>query len=198
MQWGISLKEFVLTSLTNLHQEIEFDKDTVSQKISVFFRERYKNMALRSDYESDLVDAVLSVNFDHIHQLRSRIDQLRGFMTESEEFESLVLTFKRITNILKKEEKSFAVDISLFKEPCESRLWEAYEALKDDIHRASEQEAYLKALNLIVQLREPVDELFDGVAILAEDGRLRNNRVGMLQDLARLFLGLADFSKFSI
>ena len=87
MQWDISLKEFIVTSLTNLHQEVEFDENSVAQKVSGFIRERYKSMALRSGYESDLIDAVLSANFDHIHQLRSRIDQLRRFMTESEEFE---------------------------------------------------------------------------------------------------------------
>ena len=198
MQWDISLKECIVTSLTNLHQEVEFDENSVAQKVSGFIRERYKSMALRSGYESDLIDAVLSANFDHIHQLRSRIDQLRRFMTESEEFESLALTFKRITNILKKQDESFSVNISLLREPCERRLWEAYEALKSDIHRLSGQKAYFEALNLIVQLRQPVDELFDGVAILAEDAQLRDNRVAMLQDLARLFLSLADFSKFSI
>jgi glycyl-tRNA synthetase beta subunit len=31
-----------------------------------------------------------------------------------------------------------------------------------------------------------------------EEPKLRNNRVGMLQNVARLFLTLADFSKFSI
>ena len=41
--------------------------------------------------------------------------------------------------------------------------------------------------------------LFDGVEILTKkDLRLRDNRVGLLQALSRLFLQLADFSKFSI
>ncbi len=198
MQWNISLKEFVVISLTDLRQEVEFDEDSIAQKVSDFFRERYKSMALRSGYESDVIDAVLSANFDHIDQLRSRIDQLKRFREESEEFESLALTFKRITNILNKQDKPLAVNTSLLKEPCERSLWEAYETLKSDIHRLSGQKAYFEALNLITRLRQPVDELFDGVAILAEDARLRDNRVAMLQDLARLFLSLADFSKFSI
>jgi len=198
MQWDISLKELVVISLTNLHQEVEFDEGSVAQNVSAFFRERYKSMALRSGYESDLIDAVLSASFDRIHQLRSRMDQLRRFMTESEEFQALALTFKRITNILKKQDKPLAVNISLLREPCERRLWEVYEALKGDIHRLSGQMAYLEALNLITRLRQPVNELFDEVAILTEDAQLRDNRVAMLQDLARLFLSLADFSKFSI
>jgi glycyl-tRNA synthetase beta chain len=198
MQWDISLQELIAISLSNLRQDVEFDENTIAQKITGFFRERYKSMALRSGYESDLIDAVLSANFDRIHQLRSRTDQLRRFMTESEEFESLALTFKRITNILKKQDKPLDVNTSLLKEPCEQKLWEAYETLKSDIHRLLGQKAYLEALNLITRLRRPVDDLFNGVAIFAEDTQLRDNRVAMLQDLTRLFLSLADFSKFSI
>ncbi|MGD9031011.1 MAG: glycine--tRNA ligase subunit beta [Desulfobacteraceae bacterium] len=199
MQWNISLEEFIAKSLSILREEIEFDKDLVSNKVLGFFRERYKNMMLRSGYESDLIDAIISVNFDQINQLRSRIDQLKKFMTESEEFESLALTFKRVTNILRNQDESFPVDANLFRESCESKLWETYQALEDDIRVTVEREDYFEALNLMVRLRKPVDDLFDGVEILTkEDTQLRDNRVGMLQTLARLFLSLADFSKFSI
>jgi glycyl-tRNA synthetase beta chain len=62
-----------------------------------------------------------------------------------------------------------------------------------------EERNYYEALELMARLRKPVDDLFDGVEILSkENPQLKNNRVGMLQALARLFLSLADFSKFSI
>ncbi|UCB51159.1 MAG: glycine--tRNA ligase subunit beta, partial [Deltaproteobacteria bacterium] len=199
MQWNIPLEEFIAKSISILREEIEFDTALVTHKVSGFFRERYKNMMLRSGYESDLIDAIISVNFDQINQLRSRIDQLKKFMTESEEFKSLALTFKRVTNILRNQDELLPVDAHLFRESCESRLWEAYQALKDDIRVTVERGDYFEALNLMAQLRKPVDDLFDGVEILTkEDTQLRNNRVGILQNLARLFLGLADFSKFSI
>jgi glycyl-tRNA synthetase beta chain len=199
MQWNISLEEFIAKSLSILREEIEFDRDLVTDKVSAFFRERYKNMMLRSGYESDLIDAIISVNFDQINQLRPRMDQLKKFMTESEEFESLALTFKRVTNILKSQDEFLSVDASLFRESCESALWEAYQTLKDDIRMTMDRGDYFETLNLMVRLRKPVDDLFDGVEILTkEDTQLRNNRVGMLQNVARLFLGLADFSKFSI
>jgi len=48
-------------------------------------------------------------------------------------------------------------------------------------------------------LKGPVDDFFNGVEILTkESGELKNNRVGMLQELSRLFLKIADFSKFAI
>jgi glycyl-tRNA synthetase beta chain len=199
MQWEISLEAFIAKSISILREEIEFEKDLVAHKALGFFRERYKNMVLRSGYESDLIDAIISVNFDQINQLRLRIDQLKKFMTESEEFESLALTFKRVTNILKNEDEPLPVDANLFRESCESELWKAYQELKDDISVSVERGEYFEALNLMVRLRKPVDDLFDGVEILTKDDpQLRKNRVGMLQNLARLFLSLADFSKFSI
>ena len=154
---------------------------------------------LRAGYGSDLIEAVISADFDYVDQLRSRIDQLKRFIDESNEFESLVLTFKRISNILKKQEESLTVDPGLFKDPCESRLWGAYQELKDEVFNLMERKNYFEALKLMMQLRSPVDDLFDGVEILTkETQQLRDNRVGMLQNLAQLFLNLADFSKFSI
>jgi len=198
-QWDISLKGFIDVSLAILNEEIDFDKNQVMNRILDFFRERYRNMMLRWGYESDLVEAILSVEFVHISQLRLRIDQLQRFTKESSEFESLVQTFKRINNILRDQKESPDVDSSLFKASCESELWRAYQEFKDDVYGLMEKKNYFEALNLMVRLRKPVDDLFDGVEILTKDNpRLRENRVGMLQNLAKLFLSLADFSKFSI
>ena len=154
---------------------------------------------LSTGHKSDLIEAIISVAFDQVYLIRDRIDQLQKFMTSSKEFESLVLTFKRITNILKKQEETSDVNPGLFKEPCEFRLWEAYHELSGEIIGLMEKRAYFEALNLLVKLRKPVDDIFDEVEIMTkENPQLRDNRVGMLQRLARLFLSLADFSKFSI
>jgi glycyl-tRNA synthetase beta chain len=199
MAWKISLQGLVSTATSILHEAIEFDNIQVSNKVIDFFRERYKNMMLGVGYTSDLVEAILSAGFDHVHELRFRIEQLKKFMIESNEFESLVLTSKRITNILKKQERTLDVDPGLFKEPSEFKLWESYGELKDDILQLMENRKYYEALNLVVRLRKPVDELFDEVEILTKDHpQLKDNRVAMLQALAGFFQSIADFSKFSI
>ena len=197
--WDLSLQDVLSRSIAILSQEVALDRDLVFEKVLDFFRERYKQLLLRSDHKSDLVEAVVSVAFDHISPLRERIQQLEKFSKESEDFESLVLAFKRVTNILKKQEQAFDVVPEQFREPCETNLWEAYREIKDDAQKQMEGRNYYEALELMARLRKPVDDLFDGVEILTkEDPQLKNNRVGMLQALARLFLSLADFSKFSI
>jgi glycyl-tRNA synthetase beta chain len=131
--------------------------------------------------------------------LRTRIDQLKRYASESKEFHELAFTFKRIINILKKQAVTFEVDPAFFREDCESDLWEIYQSLKDEVHECLEKMKYYDALSLLGRLRKPVDEFFDGVEILTkEDEALKANRVGLLQHLARVFLSVADLSKFSI
>ena len=199
MGWDLSLKEFIERGLSISREEVEFDKGRVFAKISDFFKERYKQMMLRSDYETDLIEAAISVEFDRINDLRLRIEQLKRFATESSEFHDLALTFKRVTNILKKQEKTFVVDTNLFKETSESVLWKTFQALKDDVYGCLGRKDYYGALGLMLKLRKPVDDFFDEVEILTKENEaLKANRVGILKQLSRLFLSVADLSKFSI
>jgi glycyl-tRNA synthetase beta chain len=197
--WNISLSDFITESISLLAEEISCDRDVIFNRVNDFFRERYKQMMLRSEYPSDLVEAVIAVEFDHVGHLRPRCDHLQEFIKEFGEFESLVLTFKRVTNILKNQGVASGVDTSLFREPCEAGLLQAYQSVKDDIEHLIEKKNYTAALNLMAGLKGPVDAFFEGVEILTKDSEaVKNNRVALLQELNRLFLKVADFSKFSV
>jgi glycyl-tRNA synthetase beta chain len=197
--WDLSLKNFFERSLSILREEINFEPSQVFSRMWEFFRERYRHMMLRSGYDLELIEAAISVEFDRINQMQARIDGLKRFTSESEEFHSLALTFKRITNILKKQEASFDVDTALFKNRSESSLWQVYQELKGDVLKQLEGGRYYEALNVLVRLRKPVDEFFDSVEIMVKDNEnLKHNRLALLQYLTKLFLRVADLSKFSI
>lgn len=198
MDWDVSLTELTRRAISLLADEIDFGPDEVFGKVQAFVRERYKQLMLRSGYESDLVEAVISVDFDRIRDVRRRIEGLKAFSAHSEEFKPLVFTFKRITNILKKEEEALAPSMDLMTASCETALWEAYLAVRETVSEALEAGDYVRVLNLLAGLRKPVDDFFDGVEIMTKDDRLRKNRKGMLRSLSRLFTTVADFSKFSI
>ena len=105
----------------------------------------------------------------------------------------------RVSNILKSQEVSYTIDNELLTEDCEVRLWEAYNSVKDKMKELTRSGDYYDALTLIAGLRKPVDEFFDGVEVLTKDSlRLKKNRLAILHNVARLFMGLADFSRFSI
>jgi glycyl-tRNA synthetase beta chain len=198
-KWDISLKEFIYRSLDTFKEKIDFDQDDIFNNILIFFRERYRNRMTGAGYESDLVDAVISAEFDRISQLRDKVDQLKKFASDMKGFELLALTFKRVSNILKKQKEILTVDPGLLKEQCEVDLWKAYLGIKDDVSGSMERGEYFEALGLMAGLRLPVDEFFDSVEVMIKDNQdLRNNRIAVLQSVAGLFLRMADFSKFSI
>jgi len=199
MGWDLSLTELTEKALSLLSEEVRFDSTQVFSNIVSFVRDRYKHMMLRADYAPDLIDAVLSAEFDRIKTVRPRMDQLKRFAQESEEFPRLCQTFKRVTNILKKVDMTFQSDPNLFREPCETALWGHVASIKDQVHLFLKQEAYLEALRLMATLRQPVDAFFDGVEVLTRQNEaLRQNRVGLLQQISGLMLLVADFSKFTM
>jgi len=198
-EWNISIKELISRSLDLLSRDIRFDTEKVNLSILNFFRERYKNRMMTAGYDTDLVEAIVSAGFDRISELALRMDQLRSFIKESGDFNSLALTFKRVSNILKNQEMVLNVDEKIFKDPTESALWTACKGVKDQVKALMSEKRYFEALNIIAGLKKPVDDFFDGVEVLTkESDDLRNNRVAILQNIAGLFLGLADFSRFSI
>ena len=199
MGWDFSLLEFIDRALTIFREEIDFDTDQVCSQVVEFFKERYRQRMLRSGYNFDLVEAVISAQFDRINQLPMRIEQLRKFVAESKEVEAVALTFKRVKNILKNQKQQLEVAPELLKADCESALWNTYQSLKHEVDLCLEKGEYYKALNLMPRIGKPVDDFFEGVEILTrEDPALRRNRVGLLQRISSLFASVADFSKVSL
>ena len=49
-------------------------------------------------------------------------------------------------------------------------------------------------MSSLASLREPVDNFFDEVMVMADDEAVRNNRLAMLNLLRNLFLRVADIS----
>ncbi len=197
-RWDLSFKALVEKALSLLADDIEFEAHETFGRIISFIRERYKNMMLRSGYASDLVEAALCGEFDRILSLRPKMEQLKEFTLSSDEFAPLALTFKRVNNIIKKQESAFPVDPASFIEDAEKELWQTYQSVKDQVDECINKSAYLEALGIMTRLRTPVDNLFDQVEILGKDQALRENRVGLLQLISGLVLTMADFSKFSI
>ena len=49
-------------------------------------------------------------------------------------------------------------------------------------------------LERLASLQEPVDQFFDEVMVMAEDEKVRKNRLSLLSELRHQFLEVADFS----
>lgn len=110
--------------------------------------------------------------------------------------ESLAAANKRISNILKKVDGELpqTVNADLLQLPAEQALAQAVQAQQDKVLPLFASGDYEAALLSLAELREPVDQFFDEVMVMADDVALKNNRLALLNSLRGLFLRVADLS----
>ena len=59
------------------------------------------------------------------------------------------------------------------------------------LDQGKDQEALIE----MARLRKPVDNFFDTVLVMADDEKIRVNRLSLLENISQLFYRVADFSK---
>ncbi len=192
--YRLSLPGLVDQSLGLLADKLTRPVDEVRADVLNFFQGRFRNML--DEVPPDVVDAVLTAGFDDPLDALARARALAA-LKGREDFEPLATAFKRVGNILRKAGEPPAVDPGLFEADCEKQLWQALRQVRSRIDGLLGQGDYGEALQVIAGLRPAVDAFFDGVMVMAEDARLRANRLAILNAVAELFKGIADFARIA-
>jgi len=192
--YRISLSDGIDKSLQLLGAKLTRPAADVKAEVMEFFRGRFVN--LQGDlYPTDVVEAAVSVGFIDLVGAATRIKALAEF-TGHPDFVALAVAFKRIVNIIK-EGVDAPVDPALFQDPSEGGLYEAFQSAKSSVEARITDGAWLDALTEIATLRGPVDTFFENVMVMADDEKVRTNRLALLTAMARMFGKVADFSRIS-
>jgi glycyl-tRNA synthetase beta chain len=144
----------------------------------------------------DVVEAVLATTPTELTDLHNRVVAVNEFLQQDAAV-ALAAANKRISNILKKQSDAVAdaVDNELLVESAEKQLYQQLTQLEEKASAFFNQRNYLAGLNALAELRPAVDEFFDNVMVMAEDEKLKQNRLALLQKLSNQFLQVADFSR---
>ena len=195
-RYSLSLKGLIEEGERQLKEKMERSAEAVKEEVLDFFRVRYQNFLLDKGYPFDVTDAVLSISFDELLDVQGRIDALRK-AREWKDFESIVIASKRAMNILKGSPPGKEMNPSLFTESAEKNLYQAFVVAKEKISASLSAKDYEAALLEMTRMKKPIDEFFDGVMVMVEDEAIRNNRLALLDEIGKLFLRIADFSKLT-
>jgi len=192
--YRLSLAHLIDQALELLAAKLTRPKEQVAADVREFFRGRFVNL-LANDYPADAIEAAVSAGFDDLVQVRDRIAALNEFKAHPD-FEPLTVAFKRVGNIIK-EGLDAPVDPALFQDSAENGLYTAFQTVKNSVEANIAAGSWQAALTGIATLRGPIDTFFDKVMVMAEDERVRTNRLALLTAIARMFGQVADFSRIA-
>jgi glycyl-tRNA synthetase beta chain len=192
--YRLSLDALIAQALDLMASKLTRPREQVAADISEFFRGRFVNL-LANDYPADVIEAAVSAGFDDLVQVRARIAALTDFKAHPD-FEPLTVAFKRVGNIIK-DGLDAPVDPGLFQDSSENELYGAFQTVKSSVGGAISASRWQEAMTEIATLRGPIDTFFDKVMVMAEDERVRANRLALLTAIARMFGQVADFSRIA-
>ncbi|WP_145947472.1 glycine--tRNA ligase subunit beta [Paenibacillus sp. Y412MC10] len=174
-------------------RSLDRQPDDIRKDLVEFFGLRVKKL-LSETLRYDVVDAVISAGFDDVISVVSRGEALMQAVNSGDDFKTTVESFNRVSNLAAKAGKA-EVQEPLFVEEAESNLFRAWQSITADYHAALSEREGAKALALLADIKEAVTKFFDSVMVMAEDERVRANRLGLLASIDRDLKQFADFNK---
>jgi len=200
---AVDLRELIRSALDSVAADLarlggKPPAEGLAEEIYDYMMERLRAWYLEagSSVTTEMFDAVLDTRPASPLDFDNRLRALAGFL-QLPDATGLTAANKRIANILRKagEQPSPRVDPGLLTDPYERQLAAEVEALRLDVERLVTARRYADALTRLASLRGSVDAFFDHVLVMADDVRVRANRLALLAALSRLFLHMANLSR---
>ena len=210
--FDFSLKCLIEKSFSYLAQKVDLKESLArtTQIVFVFFRQRIKWL-LEEFYhiEYDVIEALDIFEWDKLIDIKNRAIALQDFKSQamsqhsaidtevSTNFRILVLGFKRVSNILEKNDTDFTLNPAYLKDKSELILYHNMQNIQSEIKPLVSEMKYREALEKIVTLGTDIDIFFDKVLVMTDDVCLKNNRLALLKEIRMMFLKIADISKIN-
>jgi glycyl-tRNA synthetase beta chain len=157
--------------------------EAILEDLRPFLYDRIRYLLGSAGYAYDEIEAALAAGVSSLPDLRARVDALHAVRGEAD-FLTVVLAAKRIANIVKDAAEA-PLDETLLAEPAEKELAAAFQGLRSDIEEAAAAGDYERGLRRIAGLAPVLDRFFVEVLVMAEDPRVRRNRIALLQAIGR-------------
>jgi len=158
-----------------------------------FFTGRLRFILEKRGFRYDLIGAALGPGIDQVYDVLPRVEALDS-LKSSPQFEPFILMAKRINNILRGLPGA-KVNPDLFVEKEERDLFSTIAIIRDNAQPMIVRGDYARAQGIIFKIQPVLNTFFDKVLVMAEEKKVRQNRLGLLQSINRMLLGIADYSQ---
>jgi glycyl-tRNA synthetase beta chain len=193
--YHLSLRAAVEATIDGLEGvRLAGERKQLAGQVLEFIRGRLKAQ-WSEEFAVDLVEAVLTAGADDVVDARQRLQAL-ALIRQREDFVPLAIAFKRVANIQEKAAAGGAgLDTALLTERAELALLAELERVEREATALRGRRDYPAILRAVATLKPAIDTFFTDVMVMAEDPRVRANRLALMRRVAALFGDVADFRK---
>jgi glycyl-tRNA synthetase len=159
-----------------------------------FVKRRLEGVLRERGLRHDVVQAALAERGDNPYRCLKAAQDL-GKWVEREDWEALLVAYarcKRIVRPIADEVRAYQVNPDDFVEQASRDLWAAYQAATRGMGADRSVDEVMGALRQLIQ---PIHAFFEKVLVMAEDERVRRNRLALVYAVAALPDGVVDLSQ---
>lgn len=194
-KYDLSLPECLLACADHFPPSIIHNKQETVAEILAFVTNRIKTVFQDYGFYKDEIEASLSIGCHDIYDTFCRVKALHEFRKEAKaQFHSLYEVYKRAKGQLNGHHSIHIIQDRLI-EPAEQQLHALLDHQQQAFQEALAKRDYHQAYALIAKIQPALANLFDQVKILADDLKIRENRLALLRWVFSLFGEILDFSK---
>ena len=181
------------------HIELRLTQDDTWAKLRPFYEDRVRYLFELRGLAHDEIEAGLGATGNPLEYLPSLERRVRALhdVRDQPQFLSMVLSYKRLTNILREVDAGTLPgepDGSRLASPAEQSLLVAAGELGAELAKATSAGEFAVALSAIERFAAPLEKFFVDVLVMDPDPEVRRQRLGLLAAIRRSISGVADLS----
>ncbi|MDO6427635.1 glycine--tRNA ligase subunit beta [Thalassotalea sp. 1_MG-2023] len=192
-QLDLDIADLVSQSVS-LYGEV-LTNDNTTQQVIDFVLGRFKAHYQEQKISVDVIQAVLANSPTAPLDFEKRVFAVNHFKT-MEAAQTLAAANKRVGNILAKFDgqlfSTFNTDYAC--DDNETELANTFSKVKEKIQPLVAAQDYQQALAELANIKQPIDNFFDNVMVMADDEQVKVNRLTLLNEIRNSFLDIADIS----
>lgn len=176
-------------------QGISFKRKEAQEQLLLYFSARLNQMAKEAGIAPDIIQALFrcTENPADFFVRAKAFSQVRE--AQMERFEQLVQTYARAAHL---SDPTFGMaSESTNKTEAQKKLHKKLVHIQKEIKQAQDQHNYQKALNVLLDIKQPLDDFFDSTLIMDKDETVREANLKLLNSIRELFENIAHFDALS-
>jgi glycyl-tRNA synthetase len=193
-EMDLDLRPLLQAALELLPAEVQPAPDAHTRlldEVLTFIAGRQRAQLLDGGFRHDIVDAVLAEQAHNPYRAQQGAAQLAAWIARPD-WPPTLAAYARCVRITRDQKETFPLDPAQLVEPAEQNLLSAFQAASAALPPSPAVDEFFAAL---LPMIPAISRFFDEVLVMAADPAVRANRLGLLQQIAGMAKGVADFSK---